>query len=595
MTTRQTLLWTVLAFVLVTSALAGLLGCGGSSPQLSPEMKAETGQPLVKSNVGVGMTSGELKQFLDTHHYKLSGGVIPADSVRDIVDSLLLDTLAGLASKDIDLSSHRLPYRDFLHQYQDALIRKWTDVEIRERVSAYDSAEVLSFFASNPQRFSADEQIKVLQILISGYGLLVGPDSLEYKKYSNVELRDIAKEKIYQVYDLLKFGEAFENLALVFNQDVTTRDNAGLVGWVKRGVYIDPFDSIAFGLKVGEFSKPYLDKDGWHIIKVDGHLPAGPLPIDTPGVFEYVRQALLSDRLGERAVKVTDSLRQGLKLELNPAIADSNIYRVNDETWAGIINGKDTVQAYVLKYYEEGIKGKYQVDSSDAKMKLEMLGMSADRYLTIRAVETKGLDKDTDIVNFREGLKYAKCKQLVENSQYDFNWIPKDSVLRAYYEAHKSDFEVLKPTTLQYMTVGDSTFAAFLHDQAITGLDLMQIYQDFGSTNPGGTLQVSEVMTVGATDVPFPIWQASVLTAAGSVSATIKHEGNFVFVKVLSRKESRNFNLAKGEILVKLQKEHQRQVYENYRDNLYKKFGVKFVGKIEAVELQPYWIRNSKS
>lgn len=592
---KQTHSWTVFALVVLTLALCSLSGCGGVSPGISPESSDTLDRPLVQSAVGVGMTTGELKKFLDTHHYKLSGGVVTPDTVQRVVDSILIDTLAGLSARNVDLSTHRLPYRDFIHQYQDALIRKWTDVEIRNKVSAYDSAEVLSFFNANPQRFSAKEQIKVLQILISGYGLLVGPDSAEYKKFTNVELREKAREQIFQVYELLKFGEAFENLAIVFNQDVTTRDNAGLVGWVNRGVYIDPFDSIAFGLKVGEFSKPYLDKDGWHIVKVDGHLPEGQLPIDTPGVFEYARQTLLSDRLVERAAKVTDSLRQGLKLELNPAIADLNIYRVEDETWAGVINGVDTVKAYVLKYYEEGIKGKYQVDSSDAAMKLEMLRMAADRYLTIRAVESRGLDNDTDVVNFREGLRFSKCKQIVLNGQYDFNWTPSDSVLMAYYEANKDEYVVGKPTTLQYMTVGDSTFAMFLRDQAVTGLDLPQIAEDFASTNPGGVLKVTEVMTVGANDIPFPIWQVSVLTAAGSVSSTIKHDGNFVFVKVLARRESRNFALAKGEILVKLQKEHQRRVYENFRDNLYKQYGVKFVGKIEAVNLQPYWIRNKKS
>jgi hypothetical protein len=595
MTIRQQLLWTVFAVVFLFAALTGLVGCGGSSPRISPESSGENSRPLVESRVGVGLSTGQVGEFLNANRYKLSGGTLTADTVRQIIDSILIDTLAGLAAQEIDLSTHRLPYRDFVHQYQDALIRKWTDVAIRGEVSAYDSAEVLTFFNSNPGRFMIDEQIKVLQILISGYGLLVGPDSSYYKNFTNVELREKAKEQIFQVYELLKFGEAFENLALVFNQDVTTRDNAGLVGWVKRETYIDPFDSVAFGLKVGEFSKPYLDKDGWHIVKVDGHLPAGQLPIDTPGVFEYARQTLLSDKLAARAAKVTDSLRIGLKLELNPAIGDSNIYRVDDETWAGVINGRDTVKAYVLKYYEEGMKGKYRVDSSDAAMKLEMLGLAADRYLTVRAVENRGLNNDTDVVNFKEGLRFAKCKQLVLNGQYDFNWTPSDSMLRAYYEAHKSEYEVLKPTTLQYMTVGDSTFASFLHDQAITGLDLPQIAGDFASTNPGGVLKVSEVMTVGANDIPFPIWQAAVLTAAGGVSSTIKHDGNYVFVKVLSRRESRNFALAKGEILVKLQKEHQRRVYENFRDNLYKRYGVKFVGKIEAVTLQPYWIRNQKS
>ena len=582
----------------ITAALASLAhmsGCGGGAPTTTPETRIAVDEPLVTTKVGYTLTKGQLSEFIRTNRYKISGGVLTADTVKGVVDSLLLDTLSGLAADTVDLTRHRLIYRDFTHQYQDALIKKWTDVEITSRESAYDSAEVLKYFGENPARFQTDEQIKVWQILISGYGLLVGPDSLYYKKFTNVELRDKAREQIAMVYDLLKYGEAFQNLAIVFNQDVQTRDNAGLVGWVKRGTYIDPFDSVAFGLGIGEFSKPYLDKDGWHLVMVDGRLPKGALPIDTPGVFEYVRQALLSEKLYKRATGVADSLRQGLKLELNPAIANANIYRINDETWAGVINGRDTVKAYVLAYYEEAIKGKYGVDSSSGDQRLEMLKTAADRFLAIRAVQERGLDKDTDIVSFKERLWRAKSKQIIQNRQYDFDWTPSDTALRAYYEAHKSDYEVVKPTTLQYMTIGDSTFAGFLRDQAITGLDLVDIVREFAPNNPGGVLKVSEVMTVGATDIPFPIWQAAVLTAAGSVSQMIKHEGVFVVVKVLSRKESRNFALAKGEILVKLQKEHQRQVYERFRDDLFRRYGVKYVGKIGPVHLQPYWIRNQKS
>ncbi len=585
----------VLPVTVAILAFVCLFGCGGSQPAVTPETKSAVDEPLVTTKAGYSLTTGQFSEFIRTNRYKISGGMLTADTVKEIVDSLLLDTLSGLAADTIDLTRHRLVYRDFTHQYQDALIKKWTDVEITSRESAYDSTEVLKFFEENPARFQADEQIKVYQILVSGYGLLVGPDSLHYKKFTNVELREKAREQIFMVYDLLKYGEAFQNLAIVFNQDVQTRDNAGLVGWVKRGTYIDPFDSVAFGLGIGEFSKPYLDKDGWHLVMVDGRLPQGLLPIDTPGVFEYVRQTLLSDKLYKRATAVADSLRQGLKLELNPAIADSNIYRVNDETWAGVINGRDTVKAYVLAYYEEAIKGKYGVDSSSGDQRLEMLRTAADRFLAIRAVQDRGLDKDTDIVSFKDRLWFSKTKQIIQNRQYDFDWTPSDTALRAYYEAHKSDYEVVKPTTLQYMTIGDSTFAAFLRDQAITGLDLADIVREFAPNNPGGVLKVTEVMTVGATDIPFPIWQAAVLTAAGSVSQMIKHEGNFVVVKVLSRKESRNFALAKGEILVKLQKEHQLQVYERFRDGLYQRYGVKFVGKIGPIHLQPYWIRNQKT
>jgi len=198
------------------------------------------------------------------------------------------------------------------------------------------------------------------------------------------------------------------------------------------------------------------------------------------------------------------------------------------------------------------------------------------------------------VVAFVKSLRYNKVKQIVLNRQYDFEWAPSDSAVKDYYDQHISEFVFEKPTTMQIVTVGALAFAEFLHDQAVTGLDLPEIYNQFAAINPGGVFQVSEVMKVGANDIPFEVWQAGVIPAIGGVSAIVKSGGNYVFVKILDRKESQNLNLARGGIIITLQKEHKHQVYERFKNDLYKQFGVRFPKKVGAISLQPYWIRNKK-
>jgi hypothetical protein len=580
-----------LAFTLITL----MSGCGSQPPAMSAENRQQFNFNVAESNAGYNVSAQQFFDFVSTNRYRLPGGEMTSAELSGILDSLLLDTLSGIASHDVKLEDHRLIYRDYLHQYQDILIKKFTDKQIVDLVSAYDSAEVLAFYRDNPGRFNAEEQVRLYQILISGYGLLVGPDSLHYKQFTTAQLRDQAREQIDAVYQLLKYGEAFENVASAFSQDAQSRASNGMVGWTTRGVYLDPFDSVAFRLKVGEFSLPYVDKDGWHIVYIDGHLPAGALPIDTPGVFELVRETLLNDKRMKRNATVIDSLRQGLQIQSNDAVMDSNIYRVNDETWCGIINGQDTVKAYVMKFYEEQARQRYGVDSTNRAIKLDILHVVADRYLTLQAVRKLGLDKDSDVVTSVNALRYFKTKQIVLGRQWDFDWVPSDSVISAYYQAHLNEYVFDKPNTIQTLTVSDSTFAAFVHDQAISGMDLSQIVDDFRSTSPGGVFEASPVMTVGEKDVSPQIWRASVLTPIGSISSLAKLDGNWVMVKVLARTESRNLALAKGEILVKLQKEHQQRVYEKFRQNMYKTYEVRFPKRLTGITLQPYWIRNKKS
>lgn len=583
---------------LMTVSVASLAilfaGCG-KPPVMTAENRQTFTFNVAETGIGYNLSAQQFFDLLSSDRFLLRGGTLNADEVKDILDSVVLDTLCGEVADTVTLENHRLIYRDYLHQYQDCLIKKFTDKAIFDQVTAFDSAEVLAFYRGNPSRFNVKEQVRLYQILVSGWGLLTGPDSMYYKRFSNAQLKDEARDRINTVYDLLQFGEAFENVTTAFNQDVNTRNTRGYVGWTTRGVYLDPFDSVAFRLKVGEFSVPYLDKDGWHIVYIDGHLPQGPLPIDSTGVFEYVREILLGDKRVKRSVEVSDSLRRGLRIDANDAVLDSNIYTIDDDAWCGIINGEDTVRAYVLKYYEEGFRRQYHVDSTTRDMKMEMLKVVSDRYLTVQATRRLGWDKDSDVVAFARNLRFAKSKQIVHDRQYDYNWMPTDSMLKAYYDAHLSDYVVDKPTTLQYMKVGDSAFAVFLHDQAVSGLDLSEVNRQFQATNPGGVLQVSPVMKAGAEDLPFEVWQAAVLTAPGGVSSIVKTGGNFAFVRVMERRESRNLALARGDILVKLQKQRQRRVYEQFRDTMFSLYKVRTPGRLNGVTLQPFWIRAKKS
>lgn len=583
---------------LMTASVASLAilfaGCG-KPPVMTAENRQKFTFNVAETGIGYNLSAQQFFDLLSSDRFLLRGGTLNADEAKDILDSIVLDTLCGKAADTVTLESHRLIYRDYLHQYQDRLIKKFTDKAIFDQVTAFDSAEVLAFYRGNPSRFNVKEQVRLYQILISGYGLLTGPDSIHYKHFSNAQLRDEARDKINAVYELLKYGEAFENMATVYTQDVNTRNTRGYVGWTTRGVYFDPFDSVAFGLKVGEFSAPYLDKDGWHIVYIDGHLPQGPLPIDSTGVFEYVRETLLGDKRMKRSAELLDSLRRGLRIDANDVVLDSNIYSIDDDTWCGIINGEDTVRAYVLKYYEEGFRRQYKVDNTTRDMKVEMLKVVADRYLTVQATRRLGWDKDSDVVAFDRNLRFSKSKQIIFDRQYDFSWMPTDSMIQAYYDAHLSDYVVDKPTTLQYLTVGDSAFAVFLHDQAVSGLDLSEVERQFRATNPGGVLQVSPSMKAGVEDLPFEVWQAAVLTAPGGVSGIVKTGGNFAFVRVLDRRESRNLTLARGDILVKLQKQHQHRVYEQFRDTMFSIYKVRTPGRLNGVTLEPYWIRSKKS
>ena len=77
-----------------------------------------------------------------------------------------------------------------------------------------------------------------------------------------------AKQDIHEIYDELRAGAKFNDLASQVSQDRLTAENGGLVGWIKKGETTKTFEDVAFSTRAGRISKPFLSDFGWHIIKV---------------------------------------------------------------------------------------------------------------------------------------------------------------------------------------------------------------------------------------------------------------------------------------------------------------------------------------
>ncbi len=78
----------------------------------------------------------------------------------------------------------------------------------------------------------------------------------------------VSLKKVNDIYAKLKSGEDFSKLATEFSQDPGSAPKGGDLGFFDRRRMVQPFDSAAFSLKVGEYSTPVRTPYGWHIIKV---------------------------------------------------------------------------------------------------------------------------------------------------------------------------------------------------------------------------------------------------------------------------------------------------------------------------------------
>lgn len=75
-------------------------------------------------------------------------------------------------------------------------------------------------------------------------------------------------KKVNDIYARIKNGEDFGKVAAEVSQDPGSASKGGDLGFFDRRRMVQPFDSAAFSLKVGEVSSPVRTPYGWHIIKV---------------------------------------------------------------------------------------------------------------------------------------------------------------------------------------------------------------------------------------------------------------------------------------------------------------------------------------
>jgi len=73
------------------------------------------------------------------------------------------------------------------------------------------------------------------------------------------------------IYSQLVSGADFGSMAAKNSLDSGTKAKGGDLGWFGKGAMLAPFETAAFGLKIGEISQPVQTTAGWHIIQVLGH------------------------------------------------------------------------------------------------------------------------------------------------------------------------------------------------------------------------------------------------------------------------------------------------------------------------------------
>ena len=114
------------------------------------------------------------------------------------------------------------------------------------------------------------------------------------------EAEAAAKVAIDSLYELVKNGANFAEVAKAQSDDKGSAMRGGDLGWFGRGYMVKPFEEAAFALKdSGEISAPIKSDFGWHIIMLKGKRGIQPL--------EEMRESILKKVQRDERIKEADA------------------------------------------------------------------------------------------------------------------------------------------------------------------------------------------------------------------------------------------------------------------------------------------------
>ncbi len=178
---------------------------------------------------------------------------------------------------------------------RDISVQKLLNKETTAKINITDQ-DIKEFYEANQASFNrAEPQLHLAQILVTPY---LEPN-LRNLQNDNAEDEETAREKIEMIYDRLKQGEDFNELALNFSEDPDSSPAGGDLGFIAESA-LDKADvelrRQIQTLNPGEFTTVLENEDGFRILKLMAKEPAGQRDVTDPNVQQTIRDTLINRR-----------------------------------------------------------------------------------------------------------------------------------------------------------------------------------------------------------------------------------------------------------------------------------------------------------
>lgn len=315
-----------------------ILPCNLMAQADDPVIMTVAGKPVLRS------------EFEYSYNKNNTDAVIDKKTVEEYVDLFVnykLKVAAAIDAKLDTLTSYKNEYVGYRDQQVRPTIIDDADVE----------KEARKIYQDTKDRIGPDGLISPAHIL------------LRLSQQADVKQQEKVKMRVDSIYNVLKQGADFAEIAKKYSEDPGSARNGGMIGQISRGQTLKEFEDAAFALKDGEMSAPVLSPVGYHIIKMCGHSDFAPYDSLREDIHRFIeargiREAIIDGKL-EELVKTTGVTKEQIMDERADSLAKvdpdmENLFREyhdglllyeisNREVWEKASKDEEGLVAYFKK------------------------------------------------------------------------------------------------------------------------------------------------------------------------------------------------------------------------------------------------------
>jgi peptidyl-prolyl cis-trans isomerase SurA len=233
---------------------------------------------------------------------------VDAEVIRRLDDIRKQNHMDTMEDLEKAARSQGVSFEDFKAQIRNSIL---TQQVVRDEVGRrlqMTQGQEQAYYDAHKQEFAQPEQIKLSEILI--------PTVADANDAAVAQ----AQTKADEVAAKLKAGDKFEDLAKTYSGGQTA-SQGGDLGLYKRGALAKVLEDQTFDLKAGESTAPIRTRQGFVILKVTDHIPAGVPALKE--VEPQIQEAMYSEQMQPALRAYLTKLREEAYIDIAAGYVDS--------------------------------------------------------------------------------------------------------------------------------------------------------------------------------------------------------------------------------------------------------------------------------